>query len=367
MKSVCFYCADQNPHRDKSRGITVYTESLIAGLQRKGGIALSAVTSKSSAGVPDGVPQKVLPFRTDHIPGRLVADHFHPWFTGKIDAELWHYPKGFLPLGPQVRALRVGTIADTILQHYADHYPEDRSALAYRYWIGVLKNSIAHFDLIITISEAAKTAITEFAERYKIPLPPIAISYIGVEMPDFPNDNPKRTHVLHIASKQPHKRTRWLLQQWRAMQRAKLDLPFLRLVGDMDSEAQEVASDLRNIERVSAEKHGDLLEDMRRSLAVLLPSEIEGFGIPAVEGYFAGAPVAYVAGTSVEEVLGPGTPGGFTFETGSFQKALDQVLNMPASQIQQKKEDLAERFSWEQCAGRTLAAYNQVLSLGWPT
>ncbi len=48
-------------------------------------------------------------------------------------------PKGFLPLGSQVRQPKVGTIADTILQFYADKFPHKRSRIDYRYWIGMLK------------------------------------------------------------------------------------------------------------------------------------------------------------------------------------------------------------------------------------
>src|SRR6202040_1038313 len=94
---VCFYCADQNPHRDRSRGITNYTSGLLVNLAKRSELSLSAVISKSSFPLPVDIPATRLPFRTDRVLGRIVADHFHPLLPSN-DAKTWHYPKGFLPL-----------------------------------------------------------------------------------------------------------------------------------------------------------------------------------------------------------------------------------------------------------------------------
>ena len=48
---------------------------------------------------------------------------------------------------------------------------------------------------------------------------------------------------------------------------------------------------------------------------LLLPSEIEGFGLPALEAYYLSTPVVYVRGTAVEEILGERSPGGFVLES----------------------------------------------------
>ena len=112
--AVTFYCADQNPHRDRSLGITSYTRGLLTHLQENHGIALSAVTSRSSFAIPGGVSEQRLSFRTDSMPGRLLADHLHPLFA-RSHAALWHYPKGFLPAVARPAAPAVCTVHDTIL------------------------------------------------------------------------------------------------------------------------------------------------------------------------------------------------------------------------------------------------------------
>src|ERR1051325_11225809 len=170
------------------------------------------MSSKSATCGPNGIPTTTIPFRTDHTIGRLVADHCHPLIAGqRVNARLWHYPKGFLPLALQVKPPKVGTIADTILQFYADHYPRQRSRAAYSYWIAMLKNAVRKFDLIITVSEFSKRSILEFADRYGINAPSIHVTYLGAHagLITAP-DRWSRDYVLHLASTHPHKKTNWL-------------------------------------------------------------------------------------------------------------------------------------------------------------
>jgi hypothetical protein len=358
--SVCFYCADQNPHRDRSLGITNYTYGLLRNLQQSGKLNLEAVVSKSSSGVPDGIPKVVLPFRTDHIPGRLLADHFHAIMVGRgIDAALWHYPKGFLPLGPQVRSPKIGTIADTILQFYADNYPQLRSRLGYGYWIAMLKNAVKHFDLILTVTEFSRRSILEFASRHQLKEPKVLVTYQGVAV-ERANTKPKGDYVLHLASTQPHKRTNWLLKEWHKLESSQVSRPKLLLIGQLDSETREIATQLKNTQVFPTTTREQVLEAISGALGLILPSEIEGFGLPALESYFSGTPVAYVKGTAVEEILGVDSPGGFRFEDGSLSAAMRQVLNMDRSEIDLKRTELQERFAWSKCVEHTLAAYRSV-------
>jgi glycosyltransferase involved in cell wall biosynthesis len=359
--SVCFYCADQNPQRDRSLGITNYTYGLVDALKQNGLAELHAVVSKSSSGVPDGVATTTLPFRTDHILGRVIADHLHPLIVAnRMDAQIWHYPKGFLPLGLQVRQPKIGTIADTILQFYADHYPHERSRAAYAYWIAMLENAVRKFDVIITVSEFSKRSILEFAERYRLQKPQVIVTYLGAEVGQT-DRKPKGDYMLHLASVQPHKKTNWLLKEWRKLQSNGKSLPHLRLIGQLDAEAREIAGKLKNTQFFSTTTRKQLLEAMSSALALILPSEIEGFGLPALEAYAVGTPVAYVRHTAVEEVLGMGAPGCFSLQDDdSLRQALVEVIGMDAAQIRNKGHELQERFSWQKCVDLTIAGYRSL-------
>ena len=360
LSRICFYCADQNPYRDRSLGITNYTFGLLKHLQQSGSVGLRAVVSKSSARVPDEIPKTVVPFRTDHIPGRLLADHFHSLLVGRvIDTDIWHYPKGFLPFGPQVRQPKVGTIADTIIQFYADNYPHSRSRASFAYWIAMLKNAIRRFDLVLTVSEFSKRSILEFAARHQLKKPTVVVTYQGADV-DQTSAQAKEDYVLHFASTQPHKRTNWLLKEWRNLESTGACYPRLRLIGQVDREGKEIATKVKNVELLPSVSRAEIGQVMSRARTLILPSEIEGFGLPALEAYCAGTPVAYVKGTAVEEILGFDTPGGFTFNDASLSSALTAVLSLDESQIKLKRVELRERFGWSNCIQRTIDSYRSV-------
>jgi glycosyltransferase involved in cell wall biosynthesis len=94
---------------------------------------------------------------------------------------------------------------------------------------------------------------------------------------------------------------------------------------------------------------------------LLLPSEIEGFGIPAVEGYLLGTPVAFAKGTALEEIVGPDSPGGFDRDVDSFLAALNDVLNMNGAAVTEKAAWLKARYNWNNCVRGTVAAYRTLL------
>ena len=357
--SICFYCADQNPHRDRSLGITSYTRGLLSGLAESPNAQLSAVTSTSSFPLVPGVREERLPFRTDSKPGRLLADHLHPWLT-RTRAALWHYPKGFLPCVARVKGVTVCTVHDTILQHYADQYSHTRSRADFSYWLAVAKRSIARADAVVTVSEFSRTSILEFCDRHRLKPPPLFVTYQGIDLPQPAEPVTKSDYVLHFASTLPHKRTSWLCQTWKVLQQSSADLPMLVLVGAVDEPTASAISGMTGVTLRAAVERSEIPGLLAAARALLLPSEIEGFGLPALEAYAAGTPVAYVQGTAVEEVLGVATPGGFVFEQDSFRLALAEVLSLPESAITAKATELAAKFSWRRTVAATVAAYRSV-------
>lgn len=361
--AVTFYCADQNPHRDRSLGISSYTDGLMRSLRCKPGITLHAITSRSSIVPPGAVSVTKLPFATDNAAGRLAADHVHPFFTGRDGSALWHYPKGFLPFLTRVRVPTVATVHDMILQFYADRYPDTRSRTAFAYWLHIAKRSITRADFLLTVSEFSKRAIIDFADRYKLRCPPIHVTFQGVrfegEVPDV--TPPKADYVLHLASALPHKRTRWLLKSWEELQRTGMELPELLIVGKLDAAAAAAAARMAHVKVRGLLGAEELARSIRTARALVLPSEIEGFGLPAVEAYLLGTPVAFVADTAVSEIVGADVPGAFDFDRESFAQALAEVLAMPASDITEHAQQLRQKYRWEACATRTIQAYQRLL------
>jgi glycosyltransferase involved in cell wall biosynthesis len=355
---VLLYCADQNPHRDRSLGVTEYTRGLVASLATRSDIALRCLVSRSSFR-PEGTHCESLAFRTDGTAGRLAADHLHP-FLVRTHAELWHYPKGFLPLSGGSTVPRVGTIHDVILQHYADRYPTTRGRVELAYWLRVLRSSIPRFDVVLTVSEVSSKAIQEYCDRFRLRCPAVVVTYQGsLWESESPRIAPKGDYVLHLASRHPHKRTATLLELWARAPRLG-SLPRLELVGPHDGQFGRAAAG------VGARWHAPLTREALKdkiagAQALIVSSEIEGFCLPALEAYYLGTPVLFVRGTAVEEIAGASTPGRFDLDDqGSFYDALDETLSWPAQSIARRSAALREKYSLSACAERTVAAYRGV-------
>jgi hypothetical protein len=332
-------------------------------LRDSGEINLKALTSKSSFPVPDGIPEITVPIQTDGLFGRLLVDQLHPLFANDGGAELWHYPKGFIPFGSQVRAKKVGTVADVMLQFDADHHPEARPRLEWKYWLGMLKHSIAKLDLVLTVSQFSEKAIRTFCDRHRIKAPPIVVTYQGVEVLAGKHDSSsaKEDYVIHLANKLSYKGTTWLLEQWSSLTTNGSNLPPLRLVGNLDERATAILPKLKNVSLTPPLPKPELEMLIARSRALLLPSEIEGFGIPAVEAYLLGTPVAFTKDTALEEIIGSETPGGFYRDRDSFYAALGEVLTMDPNAVREKTVQMKARYSWKNCVRLTLEGYRFVL------
>ncbi|MCY2983205.1 MAG: glycosyltransferase [Planctomycetota bacterium] len=361
---VAVYLADQNPHRDRSLGITSMTRSLLDELSKREDLQLTLVSSKSSFGA-DGRTETArrLPFRTDHAIGRIISDLFHPILARPV-SDLWYYPKGYLSLFSRPSVPLVGTMHDAILQHYADYYPETRTPHAFQYWIGVMKNSLRRFDSVMTVSQHAKIQLEKFCDRHRIQTPSIRVTYESSSW-EFHRKRrwPKRDEVVHLASSAPHKKTNHLLSMWLQLQREGRELPRLRLVGSLDDYGKRKMSELKFVSITPPLDDESLVEAVGSARALLLPSEIEGFGLPALEAYYVGTPVCYVAGTSVGEVVSEA--GGFgAFEladTTSLFQAIDFALGQSSKQIESISDLLFSKFSNQIYADRVIQTFSSVL------
>ena len=363
---IAVYLADQNPHRDRSLGITSMTRSLLDSLSHRKEISVSLVASRSSFGA-EGRHESThrVPFRTDGAIGRLLCDTMHPLVI-RPKADLWYYPKGYLSLMMRPSIPVVGTMHDAIIQHYADHYPDTRSRRAFGYWLQVMKRSLRRLDLVMTVSEHSKRQLEQFCERYKIKAPPIDVTYEGSSWENYRNQSwTKSNEVVHLASGHQHKRTNHLLMMWKELQQQGRDLPAMRLIGRLDNTGNQLLQELRHVELTPPLDDASLVETIGRARALIIPSEIEGFGLPALEAYYVGTPVCYVAETSVAEVVtDQGRFGAFELaDSSSLYHALQASLGSSSETIQTISDALYQRFSNQRCADRVITSFAKLLGL----
>ena len=346
---VAVYLADQNPHRDRSQGITNMTLCLLHELHKHDNIELMPVVSKSSVidAAVNGRNVRV-PWRTDRTLGRLVCDAFHPWMP-RLAPDVWYYPKGYVSLLARSKTPTIGTMHDVIVQHYADHYPAARSKRELRYWLHVTERSLRRLDVVLTVSEHAKEQLLGFCRLRGIPAPDIQVTYESSDCERYVDRQlTKGDYVVHLASTAPHKQTLRLLQLWQSLQERRTDLPELQLIGSLSPEALRISKGMQHVVRLPHLDRESLVEKLSGARALLFPSEIEGFGLPALEAYLVGTPVCFVSNTAVAEIVHMGGCDFGAFElqdVDSFSAALDSVLNAPIETVTNIRRKLHVTFS----------------------
>ncbi|RYD26381.1 MAG: glycosyltransferase, partial [Verrucomicrobiaceae bacterium] len=174
-----------------------------------------------------------------------------------------------------------------------------------------------------------------------------------------PVDPPKHGYALHLASREPHKRTAWLIRQWVEEGARNPALPALHVVGSLPEDVEQLASSSALVERLPFLDDDALRSQFSSARALILPSEIEGFGLPAIEAYYLGTPVCYTRGTSIEEVLEPVTArGGFSLdEPSSLFAALDDVSRIPPQDIHDCGLKLREIYAASSVAERMMTVF----------
>ncbi|QSQ16294.1 glycosyltransferase family 4 protein [Myxococcus landrumensis] len=97
--------------------------------------------------------------------------------------------------------------------------------------------------------------------------------------------------------------------------------------------------------------------------ALLLPSKYEGFGLPALEAMAAGCPVLTSDAGSLPEVVGGAALRLSPDDPAAWREATLRVLRDDAlrAQLIELGHERAARFTWDECARRTVAVYRRVL------
>jgi len=363
---ISVYLADQNPGYDRSYGISRMSDIVLRALYKTAKVTLTVIVSKTSQRAPEGVARTLqLPWGTRRKLVRFVTDHFHPLVSvGRGSGVVNYFPKGYLPFLSGLCSPSVVTIHDTIIQYDKDHYPKWRSRFEYGYWALMLKHTLRNADWVLTVSESSKKQILMFMERHDIPDKKITVTYEPCAYDDIPQpESPeKEDYVIHLSSVEPHKGTSRLVRWWKENETAGREVPPLHLIGAVPEEVKEMIKETESIVKRPFLTEEELQRAYRGARALILPSEIEGFGLPALEAYYLGTPVCFVKGTSVEEVLSVATKKGgmLLSDPDSLIGALDEVLQMSPEEVRRCGHRLREVYSLVAVSERMLKVFREV-------
>jgi glycosyltransferase involved in cell wall biosynthesis len=267
------------------------------------------------------------------------------------------------------RAANVLTVLDLIWLHSSTTPLGPRERFRAKILFGLCARAA---DRILAISEATKADLVETLglDSDKIDVTPLAVADQAAE-PTPEEELRQRLRlggapfVLAVAQKQPHKNLGALI---RAM--AELDDTGLVLAGQSEAHERELralASRLgldgrvRFVDWVADE---DLQGLYRAACCFVLPSLIEGFGLPVLEAMRHGTPVACSDRSALAEVADGAALLFDPEDQGAVTRAVRRLVvdERLRSELAERGRRRCEEFSWRRTAAETLASYRKAIA-----
>ena len=154
-------------------------------------------------------------------------------------------------------------------------------------------NTLRLASRIIVNSAYTGDELRAFAQREGLPQPPIHVAHLGLEPAFVAGDAiaARRPYFVHVGTIEARKNLALLLTLWRRLEERMGDrTPSLVLVGRYGWENEAVLDHLQRspnlrgvVHQASNLSDAVLAKLMRGARAVLAPSSVEGFDLPAVE------------------------------------------------------------------------------------
>jgi glycosyltransferase involved in cell wall biosynthesis len=309
-------------------------------------------------------------------PGPLYWPHeqlLWPIFIRRDRIDLFHSP--YFPIPLLSRSKVIMTVHDMIFERYPQYMP---GAWSRPYYKILMKLGLRKSQKIITVSNSTAKDLRNY---YKFPLEKLAIIPEGVDNGFSTGETTiplaeireryglNSQFILSVGARRPHKNFNRLIQ---AYSRISNEYPHnLILVGSYDTRfpdgiKQELdQNDLNGrVKLLDWVPESDLPGIYQLADFVVLPSLLEGFGLPALESMACGTPVIAADNSSFPEVIGNAGILVDPFQVNQIEDAMRRLLNQKEVRERLTRLGLerAGEFSWDKAAQMTLDTYREVLS-----
>jgi glycosyltransferase involved in cell wall biosynthesis len=318
-------------------------------------------------------PQVTPPARIVEVPSLLPRvlwrEGAMPKALRKLGVRLMHAPVAALPM--RTSTLRVATIHD--VPRFGEGGHEGRLS---RHRLRML-HALRAADHIVVPSEATRLALLALEPRVAERVSAIAH---GVD-PDFrPYGVALRRdrygiapgrYLLWVGTLRPRKDPLVLVEAFARILRAGHEDLQLVMCGKALMSEEEIRAPLRAA-GIDAQRlilpgyvaREDLPELYRESLAVIVPSRLEGFGLPALEGMASGRPLVVSEDAALAEVCGDAALSFHTGDAHDLARVLQHLLRDEALQRRLSAHALerAAHHSWEASALGHAEVYRRVMA-----
>lgn len=231
-----------------------------------------------------------------------------------------------------------------------------------RVWLDIitklgLKSTLAS-DYLIAVSTLTK----EDAIKLGYPKKQIFVVNHGVSnefLKLIPKKQNKRFIVGYLGALRTRKNPEFMLKAFKKLKSEQFEMHIYGKLGYNRNKIVDIAKDDKRIKFMGFAPENNLIKIYDSFDAFVFPSYYEGFGIPIIEAQSRGLPVIiYKKGKIPNEVRK------FCFEAESPEHMAQIIESLNKNgyneTLKKKAIEYARRFTWENCAKRTLEVYKRV-------
>lgn len=290
-------------------------------------------------------------------------------FKKQLDSfnfDLVHFPYFSFPVFYKRRF--VITIHDLII----DHYPTGVSSslplpiykikhLAYK---KIIKSAVANSRQIIVPSYATKD---ELVSHYKAKTSKISVIYEGFDQMISENAVREKlvsqNYILYVGNAYPHKNLENLLAAYEQIRmQSNIDLI---CIGRDDFFYKRIEKGQKGVHFLHGVDDSTLFAYYRNAQVLVVPSLMEGFGLPLLEAMSLSCPVVCSDTPALKEIGGDAVIFFNPKDPKDIVRAIERVLKN-----QTIREDLikkgrvrSKQFTWEECVDKTLEVYESSVGI----
>ena len=232
------------------------------------------------------------------------------------------------------------------------------------YYQALLRPSVRRSYRVLTVSEFSRRAILEWSGLKEESVVNVGNGVSHQFRPDGPRYQPSLRYILYVGCAKPHKNLHRLLDAFKLM---SSDDVHLLLTGHA---TEQLAARLRDEPigkriRFLGVVPERLLPYLYRGAAlVVLPSLMEGFGLPAIEAMACGTPVVASRAGSLPEVVGDAGVLVDPLDTVSISRGMEWVLENSLLRATLRTAGLqrARSFSWKAVAAKVEAVLREAIN-----
>lgn len=287
-----------------------------------------------------------------------------PNILNKSNLDIVHFPYYSVPFF--YKKPFVVTIHDLIPLHFqtgkASTLPFPLYKFKFLVYNFVVSQAAKNAKRIIAPSNFSKK---EIINLLKVPKAKIEVVYEGTDenLINSVQSAEYKEHFLYIGNAYPHKNLEFLIEVFKSLPGSRLVL-----VGKEDyfyKRLKKKAENIENIKFFGQATDAQLSELYRKAKALIIPSFIEGFGLPVLEAMAnnclvlaSDIPVLHEVGGNASLYFNPKDP-------GHLKKLIEDVLrnSQKYKVFREKGLTRSRMFSWRKTAEETLKLYKQSLRI----